>query len=348
MSVKTFLAVFLAGTLFTVFVPAAFAEGRLVIYCSMDYPLCQAQVEAFAKKYDVKISFLQNSSGGMLAKINAEKRKPQADVWYGGPLNIHFQAGELGALQPYQSPNLADIIPKFRDPTITRGNMSSAVSVGILGFGVNTVRLREKKLPMPSCWSDLLKVEYRDEIEIADPHSSGTGYMALATFVQLWGEDKAFDYLRAMDANILRYTMQGATPARSVARGKAAIGVGFLSSYAQEKGKGAFLELVVPCEGTSYRIGSVSIIKDAYNIENARLFVDWVLSKEAQENTWKRGESCEIVTNITAQNAPCAAKLDGLDLIDSDIDLFGSTAMRRHLIDRWIDAISGNFEKLEK
>ena len=71
---------------------------------------------------------------------------------------------------------------------------------------------------------------------------------------------------------------------------KTAIGIGFLHEYSLEKAKGAPVELVVPCEGTGYEIGGVSIIKGARNLENAKLFVDWALSKEAQELTWKKGK----------------------------------------------------------
>ena len=71
------------------------------------------------------------------------------------------------------------------------------------------------------------------------------------------------------------------TPAtRNTARGETAIGIGFLHEYSLEKAKGAPVELVVPCEGTGYEIGGVSVIKGARNLENAKLFVDWALSKK--------------------------------------------------------------------
>lgn len=96
------------------------------------------------------------------------------------------EAGEMGLLQPYKSPNLTQVMEQFRDPAKLKGNYSSAVYVGILGFGVNTQRLK-KNLPVPKCWKDLTKPEYKGEIQIADPQSSGTAYTALATFAQLWG-----------------------------------------------------------------------------------------------------------------------------------------------------------------
>jgi iron(III) transport system substrate-binding protein len=95
----------------------------------------------------------------------------------------------MGLLQPYKSPICADHgeIPRSGE---VKGNYSSAVYVGIFGFGVNTQRLKEKTC-RSECWKDLTKPEYKGEIQIADPQSSGTAYTALATFAQLWGEDQA-------------------------------------------------------------------------------------------------------------------------------------------------------------
>lgn len=123
---------------------AAHAKGRLVVYCSATNEMCEAETKAFGEKYDVKTSFIRNGSGSTLAKVDAEKKNPQADVWYGGTLDPQSQAGEMGLLQPYKSPNLTQVMEQFRDPAKLKGNYSSAVYVGILGFGVNTQRLKEK------------------------------------------------------------------------------------------------------------------------------------------------------------------------------------------------------------
>lgn len=143
----------------------------------------------------------------------------------------------MDLLEPYQSANLEQIMPQFRDPAKRKGNYSSAVYVGILGFGVNTNRLKEKNLPVPQCWKDLTDPVYKGEIQIADPQSSGTAYTALATFSQLWGEDQAFDYLKKLNANVSQYTKSGIAPARNAARGETAIGIGFLHDYSLEKRK---------------------------------------------------------------------------------------------------------------
>jgi iron(III) transport system substrate-binding protein len=319
--------------------PQVMAEGRLVVYCSATNAMCEAETKAFSEKYDVKTSFLRNGSGSTLAKIQAERKNPRADVWYGGTLDPQSQAGELDLLMPYKSPQLKNIVPKFQDPAKRKGNYSSAVYMGILGFGVNTKRLAEKGLAIPRCWEDLTKPEYKDEVQISDPQSSGTAYTALATFIQLWGEDKAFEYFNRLDKNVSQYTKSGVTPSRNAARGEIAIGIGFLHDYSLEQSKGAPLELISPCEGTGYEVGGVSMIKGARNVENAKLFMDWVLSKEGQETAWKEGKAFQILTNVKAEQSPYALDPTKLELINYDFDTYGGSDTRKRLINKWVNDV---------
>ena len=95
------------------------------------------------KKYGIKTSFIRGGTGTILAKIDAEKDNPQGDVWYGGTLDPHSQAGEMGLLEAYKSPNLAQIPEQFRDPAKIKGNYSSAIYLGVLGFGINPERFEK-------------------------------------------------------------------------------------------------------------------------------------------------------------------------------------------------------------
>ncbi|MEI7230300.1 MULTISPECIES: ABC transporter substrate-binding protein [Pectobacterium] len=339
MKLSTLTTLIAAGLTVAAVTTTARAEGRLVIYCSATNSFCEEEAKAFGEKYDVKTSFIRNGSGSTLAKVDAEKKNPQADVWYGGTLDPQSQAGEMDLLEPYQSKNLDQIMPQFRDPAKRKGNYSSAVYVGILGFGVNTDRLKEKNLPVPQCWKDLTNPVYKGEIQIADPQSSGTAYTALATFSQLWGQDQAFDYLKKLNTNVSQYTKSGIAPARNAARGETAIGIGFLHDYSLEKEKGAPLTLISPCEGTGYEIGGVSILKGARNMDNAKLFVDWALSKEAQELSWKKGQSYQILTNTTAEASPLSLKLQDLKLINYDMDKYGAADVRKELISKWVNEV---------
>ena len=226
-----------AGMMFSA---QAEAKGRLVVYCSATNILCETSTKAFGEKYDVKTSFIRNGSGSTFAKVEAEKNNPQADVWFGGTFDPQAQAAELGLLQAYRSPNVDQIVERFQDPAKTKGNYASAIYMGILGFGVNTERLKKLGInEVPKCWKDLTDPRLKGEIQIADPQSSGTAYTAIATFVQLWDEQQAFDYFKKLHPNVSQYTKSGIAPSRNAARGETAIGIGFLHDYALEKQQGA-------------------------------------------------------------------------------------------------------------
>ena len=114
------------------------AEGKLTVYCSVQNTTCEKMIQAFAQKYNVETQFVRNSTGATLAKIKAEQGNPQADIWYGGTIEPHFQAGDLGLLEPYRSPKQAEIMPQFKTLMDKKGDLTSIGYMLVLGFGVNT------------------------------------------------------------------------------------------------------------------------------------------------------------------------------------------------------------------
>lgn len=315
-----------------------FAEGRLVIYCSNEPFACQEVADEFAKRNDVKVQMTRAGSGSTYAKILAEKDNPKADVWYAGTLDPHSQAGVNGLLESYESPMLVEIGEIFRNPATSKKHHTTGVYAGVLGYSVNTDALKELNLPMPRSWDDLSNPIYKGHVQVANPQSSGTAYTVLATFVQLWGEDEAFKKLAALHKNVNQYTKSGSAPGKAAARGETLIGIGFLHDHALQKSNGFPLELVVPAEGTGYEIGGLSIIKGARNMENAKKFVDFMLSKEGQEVP-QRVKMFQVPTNINASVPKEAIRLEDVKLIDYDFVEFGSEEKRKHLIDRWVKEI---------
>jgi hypothetical protein len=82
------------------------------------------------------------------------------------------------------------------------GEQSKSQSVGayarVLGIGYNSALATQKKLAAPACWKDLIKPGWAGDVHITDPKESGTAYMAIAALTQIFGEDEAFKYLKAM------------------------------------------------------------------------------------------------------------------------------------------------------
>jgi iron(III) transport system substrate-binding protein len=75
------------------------------------------------------------------------------------------------------------------------------------------------QIATPACWRNLAKPEFVGEIQMANPNASGTAYTAMATIVQLFGDEEAFKYMKAPHGNINGYPRSGVGPTKAVARG---------------------------------------------------------------------------------------------------------------------------------
>jgi iron(III) transport system substrate-binding protein len=248
-------------------------------------------VTALEKATGIKVSMTRKSSGETYAQIKAEAANPRGDVWWGGTGDPHLQAAEEGLTESYKSPRLADLHPWAVKQAEASKYRTVGVYAGALGFSFNTVELAKRKLPEPKCWADLIKPEFKGEVQVANPNSSGTSYTLLATLVQIMGEDKAFDYLKAQHRNINQYTKSGAAPARAAATGESMIGITFLHDAVTHAVAGAPLKVVAPCEGTGYEIGSMSIIKGAKNMDAVQAMVAELTGPQAEADVAKTGSA---------------------------------------------------------
>ena len=329
----------LPALLFAVPFTAA-AQGELVVYCTVQEEWCRPMVAAFEKKTGIKVLMTRKSAGEFYAQIKAEAANPRGDIWWGGTGDPHLQAAEEGLTEPYKSPMLSQL----NDWAVRQAEQSHYRTVGIymgaLGYSYNTEQLKKRGLPEPKCWSDLLNPAFKDEIQVANPNSSGTSYTMLATLVQIMGEDKAFDYLKALHKNINQYTKSGAAPARAAATGESLIGITFQHDAVVQAINGAPLKIVSPCEGTGYEIGSMSIIKGAKNMENARKWYDWALTPEAQAIGAAAKVSYQVPSNKNVTPPPQAPKFSEIKLINYDFAKYGSTAERTRLLSRWDKEVS--------
>jgi iron(III) transport system substrate-binding protein len=173
---------------------------------------------------------------------------------------------------------------------------------------------------------------------MADPNSSGTAWTMLATIVQLMGEDQAFDYMKKLNANIDQYTSAGAAPAQAVGRGEISIGIAFQHDLINSAKTAPEVKVVSPCEGTGYEIGSMSIVKGARHLDEAKKFYDWALTVDAQKLAAPAG-SYQIPSNKATPVPPEAPDLSKIKLIDYDFAKYGSSAVRTRLLKRFTDEV---------
>ena len=312
----------------------AAAQGNLVVYCAVQEEWCRPMVAAFERKTGIKVAMTRKSSGEIYAQVKAEASNPRGDIWWGGTGDPHLQAAEEGLSVEYKSPMLKELLPWAVKQAEQSKYRTVGIYAGVLGYGYNTELLARKKLPEPKCWSDLLSDKYKDDVQVADPNSSGTAYTLLATIVQLQGEDKGFDFLKRLHKNINQYTKSGAAPAKAAASGETLIGITFLHDLVTMAVQGGPLKTVAPCEGTGYEVGSMSIIKGGRNQKEARAWYDWALTPEAQ-SIGAEAKAFQMPSNKSAKIPPQAPRLELIKVIDYDFGKYGSSAERKRLLSKW-------------
>lgn len=320
--------------LFTANQAAHAQSGEFNMICSAQAAWCNTLAVMFEKSQGVKVNMTLKGSGEAIAQIMAERANPKTDVWFGGTGDPHLQAAEQGLTLEYKSPAL----PKLHDWAQKQAAQSGYRTVGIysgpLGFGYNTELIAKKKLPIPKTWADLLKPEYKGEIQSANPASSGTAYTMIATLVQLMGEEQAFDYLKKLHNNIATYTRSGTGPIKAVARGEATISISFVHDGPGEKAQGFPLETITPTDGTGAEIGSMSIIKGARNLQEAKQFYEWALTPAAQA-LGAATLQFQLPSNKDTKVDPRVPDFRKIKMIDYDYAKYGAIAERRRLIQRW-------------
>jgi ABC-type Fe3+ transport system substrate-binding protein len=217
----------------------------------------------------------------MLAQIKAERANPKGDIWWAGPGDAYLQAPKRASSKPTcRRTSKTCRIGRSASPWFR--SQVSGVYGGILSLGYNTELQAKKKLPVPKCWKDLLEPAYKNEVMLGNPNSSG-GISDAGIARAGVGEDEAFKYMKALNANVSSYARSGIGPMTAVKQGEIYVGSTVLHGVINEIVAGFPVKPVLPCEGVGYEIGSMAIVKGARNLDNAKRFVDWALTVEAQK-----------------------------------------------------------------
>lgn len=314
--------------------PAASTE--LNVLCTPQVEWCEGMKAEFEKANPgITVNFVRLSSGEALTRLRNEKDNPQFDIWWGGPIDSFVAAKKEGLLEQYNSPNAANLLKPelYQDPD----NYYSGIYVGSLGFATNENWLKEHPgVEAPTSWDDLLKPEFKGQIFVAHPSSSGTSYTALCTVIQMRGEEAGWAYLRQYAGNVAQFTKSGAAPAKFVGQGEGAVGIVFSHDIVAEQEKGAPLKLTFPKEGTGYEIGGMGIVKGARHLDAAKKWYDWALEPATQE----LGPKYKAYQAPTVKGAnPSRPELLDVNLINYDFEYCGSN--KKAFVDKFTNEIAG-------
>ena len=260
----------------------AMAQTELTVYTAIEAEDLKRYAETFNQDHpDIKINWVRDSTGIITAKLLAERNNPQADLIWGLAATSLLLMKAEGMLEAYAPAGVEKLDPKFVD------NSNPPAWVGmdawVAAVCYNTVEAGKLGLPVPASWKDLTDPVYKNHLIMPNPNSSGTGFLDVSSWLQMFGEEGGWAFMDALHENIARYTHSGSKPCKLAAAGEIPIGISFAFRGAKSKAAGAPLEIIVPSEGVGWDMEATGIIAGTANLEAAKTLVDWSITRTANE-----------------------------------------------------------------
>jgi iron(III) transport system substrate-binding protein len=255
-------------------------KTTLTVYTAIETDQLKAYEAGFAKaEPDIQLKWVRDSTGIVTAKLLAEKDNPQADVIWGLAASSLAMLEDDGMLLPYPPKGFAQLSPQYCDAK----SPPSWWGMDVYGAAVcfNTVEAAKRGIPKPETWKDLAKPVYKGQIAMPNPQSSGTGFLDVVAWLQLYGEAEGWSYMDALHQNIGVYTHSGSKPCRQAGAGEYVIGLSFDSRANHVKSRGLPIELVFPKEGIGWDIEAFAIVKGTKKLDAAKKLADWAASRDA-------------------------------------------------------------------
>ncbi|MCE5333287.1 MAG: extracellular solute-binding protein [Desulfobacteraceae bacterium] len=240
-------------------------------------PENNARIVNFIKeKTGITVNQSFESFGEIEARVKAEAPNFGADMIIGCGSSTGFMAKKNGWAVPYPSPAWRGVPKVFLDP---QGNWYNIGNFSFVLVG-NKDRLARAGLTMPKSWQDLLDPKWKGEIVMPSPLSSGTANMIRFSFLALYGDDKGWKFLEALDKNIHHYTRSGNAPTDLVGKGEFILGITSDENVKKRIDDGYPLLWSIPIEGTGYDGTFVLILKGTEKLEACKQIVDLLGSPE--------------------------------------------------------------------
>lgn len=258
------------------------APVKLMVYTAFEPEQLEPYKQAFEKAHpDIRVQWVRDSTGIVTARLLAEKENPQADVVWGLAASSLMLLDQQGMLEPYAPAGLDQIKRQFKSEKAPPTWVGVDAWMSAICF--NTIEAEKNNLPKPASWFDLLKPEFKGQIVMPNPASSGTGFLTVSGWLQTMGEEDAWAFMEKLNENIAAYTHSGSKPCKQAAAGEHPLGISIEYTGASLKTKGAPIAVILPEEGSGWDMEATAIMKGTKNIEAAKALADWAVTREANE-----------------------------------------------------------------
>ncbi|MFD2174936.1 extracellular solute-binding protein [Rhodobacter lacus] len=246
------------------------AVADITVYTAGPAKLIENLSAGFTAKTGIKVDVFQATTGKVMARLAAEEANPVADVVISASWDTATTMAAEGKLLPYTSPNAA-MVPDF-----LKTDTAVAQGISALAIAWNPT----SGLPKPADWADLATPEYKNMVTLPDPAKSGSMFELVAALDGAIGA-QIFDDLAANGAIIAGANADALNPVLQGAKGAVFGAVDYISMAAAAKGE--TVEVIFPASGTVVAPRPAMILQSSQQPEEAKQFIDYMLSDEGQE-----------------------------------------------------------------
>ena len=289
-------------------------KGTVVVYSPHDADPLNAGVNLFMEKYpNVKVEVVAAGTGELCNRIAAETANPIADVLWGGGADSLAAFKEY--FEPYVCANDEFIGAAYTDPD---GLWIGESPLPMVIF-YNKDLIEKDGLTIPETWEDLTKPEWKGKIAYCLPSKSGSAYTQLCTMILgHGGKEDGWDFIKKLYDNLDGKIVDSSGKChKMVADGEFYVGLTLEKAAVQYKDDPS-VGFVYPKDGTSAVPDGVALVKGCPNEENAKLFIDFVTSKECQTEQSENWGRRPVRSDMEVGEG--MAKLEDIPLVDYDFD----------------------------
>lgn len=188
-------------------------------------------------------------------------------------------------LEPYFGPN-TEYIPETVFGTLVGKNPEgyyTGFSVSAYGIMVNKEALQSEGLPTPTGYTDLaLTTDYYGHIVMGSPILSRIAHGNMDVVLAHFGWVQGWNMSIRLASLVDRFTITTGEANKLTADGEYAVTLTKYSYWYEYAEAGYPVEWIWPVEGTNIYVLYNAVLRGAKNTENAKLWIDWMLSAEGQ------------------------------------------------------------------
>lgn len=301
-------------------------NNKLVVYTSHKIEVYGPLIKEFEERTGIWVTVVTGGTNELLEQIAIEKDAPKCDVMFGG--GVENLEANKDYFMPYTCSQCEEIEELYKSAD---GCWTAFSSLPIV-FIYNNKLVYETAAP--TGWKDLLENRWKGKIAFADPNTSGSSYTALATMMQIINEDNEQTlrkFIEALDGNILSGS---GDVIDAVVTGTRLVGITLEETALKKIAAGADITMVYPSEGISAVPDGCAIIKNSQNEENAKQFIEFIISKDVQQYIVDEFNRRSVRRDVKDSKEP----FENLNVIDFDISKASSN--RNEVLEQWSELIT--------